>query len=230
MANWTIRPRLRRNPKQWIHAAADNSTETADGSYAMKLEADWDYMHQDEWLISPTFAQGARLSFHSKSIAPQKNNAHNFYYVLVSSDNGKSWEILYDLKTQSTAVNIYEEIVLDLTPYLSDSMRIAFRGYDDNDQGLSYWWIVDGVSVYPTADLSTVTGYNIYRNGVKIATVTECSYTDLLAPEGEVSYQISALTVNGETALSAPVVIDMSEWPQPVQSGQQPITTRTTGD
>lgn len=209
VANWTIRHDSQ-NPKQWIHAAADKNTETADGSYAMKLEADWDYMHQDEWLISPTFAQGARLSFHSKSIAPQKNNAHNFYHVLVSSDNGESWEILYDLKTQSTAVNVYEEIVLDLTPYLSDAMRIAFRGYDDNDQGLSYWWIVDGISVYPTADLSTVTGYNIYRNGVKIATVAECSYTDLLAPEGEVSYQISALTANGETALSAPVVIDMS--------------------
>ena len=52
VANWTIRHDSQ-NPKQWIHAAADKNTEVADGSYAMKLESDWDYMHQDEWLISP---------------------------------------------------------------------------------------------------------------------------------------------------------------------------------
>ena len=209
VSNWTIRHDSQ-NPKQWIHAAADKNTEVADGSYAMKLESDWDYMHQDEWLISPTFAQGARLTFHSKSIAPQKNNAHNFYHVLVSSDNGESWEILYDLKTQSTAINVYEEISLDLTPYLSDAMRIAFRGYDDNDQGLSYWWIVDGITVYPSAQSSTITGYNIYRNGEKIATVTECSYTDTEAPAGENRYQVSASTVYGETALSEAVTVGSS--------------------
>lgn len=206
VANWTIRHDSQ-NPKQWTHVAADKNTEVADGSHAMKLDSDWDYLHQDEWLISPVFAQGAQLTFHSKSIAPQKNNAHNFYYVLVSSDNGESWEILYDLKTQSTAVNVYEKISLDLTPYLSDEMRIAFRGYDDNDQGLSYWWIVDGISVYPAAGSSVVTGYNIYRNGVKINTTTECNYTDTEAPSGENRYQVSAVTVYGETALSEAVIV-----------------------
>ena len=176
----------------------------------MKLESDWDSMHQDEWLISPSFAQGQRLDFHSKSIAPQKNNAHNFYYVLVSSDNGETWEILYDLKTQSTAVNVYEEISLDLSPYLSDEMRIAFRGYDDNNTGLSYWWIVDGIVVYPAAESSAITGYNIYRNGIKIATTDKCHFTDENIPEEEIRYQVSATTQYGETALSAPVGIDES--------------------
>lgn len=48
------------------------------------------------------------------------------------------------------------------------------------------------------------------KRGFFIDIVAKCNYTDLLAPEGEVSYQISALTANGETALSAPVVIDMN--------------------
>ena len=209
VANWTIRHDSE-NPKTWIHVEADKYTEVSDGTHAMKLESDWDSMHQDEWLISPSFAQGQRLDFHSKSIAPQKNNAHNFYYVLVSSDNGETWEILYDLKTQSTAVNVYEEISLDLTPYLSNEMRIAFRGYDDNNAGLSYWWIVDGIVVYPAAESSAITGYNIYRNGIKIATTDKCHFTDENIPEGEIRYQVSATTQYGETALSAPVGIDES--------------------
>lgn len=209
VANWTIRHDSE-NPKTWIHVEADKYTEVSDGTHAMKLESDWDSMHQDEWLISPSFAHGQRLDFHSKSIAPQKNNAHNFYYVLVSSDNGETWEILYDLKTQSTAVNVYEEISLDLTPYLSDEMRIAFRGYDDNNAGLSYWWIVDGIVVYPAAESSAITGYNIYRNGIKIATTDKCHFTDENIPEEEIRYQVSATTQYGETALSAPVGIDES--------------------
>ncbi|MCD7709796.1 MAG: M6 family metalloprotease domain-containing protein [Porphyromonadaceae bacterium] len=198
------------NPKTWIHATADNYTEVYDGTQAMKLEADFDYMHQDEWLISPVFSQGQLLDFHSKSIAPQKNNAHNFYYVLVSSDNGGTWDILYDLKTESTAINVYEEITLDLSPYQSDSMRIAFRGYDDDNEGLSYWWIVDGISIYPSADSSAILGYNIYRDGIKIATTDNCTFTDEDVPSDEMSYQVSAITQYGETALSSAVTIYMS--------------------
>ncbi len=198
------------NPKTWIHATADNYTEVYDGTQAMKLEADFDYMHQDEWLISPVFSQGQLLDFHSKSIAPQKNNAHNFYYVLVSSDNGGTWNILYDLKTESTAVNVYEEITLDLSSCQSDSMRIAFRGYDDDNEGLSYWWIVDGISIYPSADSSAILGYNIYRDGIKIATTDSCTFTDEDILSDEMSYQVSAITQYGETALSSAVTIHMS--------------------
>ncbi len=198
---WTIR-KDSENPRGWARTQADKSTETADGDYAMKLSSDWDYLHQDEWIISPTFARGSQLSFMSKSLAPQKNNAHNFYHVMASSDNGKNWEIVYDLKTESTIVNKYEQIVIDLSPYLSDSMLVAFRAFDDNNEGLSYWWIVDGINIYPAADTANIKGYNIYRNGERIASTPNRTFCDESAPAGDVVYHVSAYGDFGETLLS----------------------------
>ena len=70
--------------------------------------------------------------------------------------------------------------------------------------------IVDGTVVYPAAESSAITGYNIYRNGIKIATTDKCHFTDENIPEEEIRYQVSATTQYGETALSAPVGIDES--------------------
>lgn len=208
-ASWTIR-KDSENPRGWARTQADKNTEASDGEYVMKLSSDWDYLHQDEWVISPSFSAGKMLSFRSKSIAPQKNNAHNFYYVLASADNGKNWNIVYDLKTESTAVNKYEQIDIDLSAYLSDSMRIAFRAYDDNNEGLSYWWIVDGINIYPAADSSSIKGYNIYRNGVKIADTESLTFCDETAPIGDATYQVSVYGDFGETALSSAVTVSVS--------------------
>lgn len=64
--------------------------------------------------------------------------------------------------------------------------------------------------MYPSAEPTAITGYNIYRNGIKIATTDKCHFTDDIIPEGEIRYQVSATTQYGETALSSPVGIDAS--------------------
>ena len=207
-ASWTIR-KDSENRYGWARTAADKYTEAADGEFAMKLFDDRDDMHQDEWVISPSFAQGELLSFHSKSIAPQKNNPHNFYYVLASRDGGETWEIAYDLKTESEAVNRYEQIDIDLSAYRSDDMRIAFHAYDDNDEGLSYWWIIDKILVYPATDDAAIEGYFVYRNGEKIATVATPGYTDE-NPVADALYQVSAYGSFGETALSQPAGVTVA--------------------
>ena len=209
MAYWEIK-KDSQNPAGWVRTESDKYTEVYNGSFAMRLSSDMSDMHQDEWLISPVFAKGAKLIFYSKSLAPQKNNSHNYYYVLVSSDGGENWKIVYDLKVQGTAVNKYEKITVDLMPYISDDMKVAFRAYDDNNAGLAYWWIIDGVEVYPEADSYIVTGYEIYRNGIKIGTSTECTFTDNMPVEGENKYTVKALGDFGETGESEEYIFNYS--------------------
>ena len=209
MAYWEIK-KDSQNPAGWVRTESDKYTEVYNGSFAMRLNSDMSDMHQDEWFISPVFAKGAKLVFYSKSLAPQKNNSHNFYYVLVSSDGGESWKTVYDLKTQGTVVNKYEKITVDLIPYISDNMKVAFRAYDDNNGGLAYWWIIDGVEVYPEADSYVITGYEIFRNGVKIGTSTECIFTDNMPVEGENKYTVKALGDFGETGESEECIFNYS--------------------
>ena len=74
------------------------------------------------------------------------------------------------MKTDCSVVNKYTRVDIDLSPYMSDDMKIAFHAYDTNQMGLSYWWHVDDVAVYPQVEHSIITGYAIYRNGEKIGT------------------------------------------------------------
>lgn len=169
------------------------------GNYGCLMKEAWEDEHQDEWLISPTFANGKTLSFYSKSIAPQKNNPTNFYYVKVSQDGGATWTPIYDLKTECTVLNQYVRIDLDLSDYASDQMKVAFHAYDTNNIGLSYWWSIDNVNIYPAVENSMITGYAIYRNGVKIGTSATTSFVDPSPANGDNVYTVRALGTFGDT-------------------------------
>jgi M6 family metalloprotease-like protein len=202
---WTIN---NVNDRGWRWLQATKYYKAYAGNYACRMKEAWIDEHQNEWLISPTFANGKTLSFYSSSTAPQKNNPTNFYKVKVSTDGGSTWETIYDLKTQCTAVNKYVRIDLDLSDYASDQMKVAFHAYDTNNIGLSYWWSIDNVNIYPTLDNSMVTGYAIYRNGVKIGTSSTTSFVDQTPETGDNEYTIRALGSFGDTPDSAPVTIN----------------------
>jgi len=203
----TLWTQLTANGKKWNRLLNTKYVLPYDGSYCFRLDAESIDRHQDEKLISPTFANGRYLSFYSKSIAPKKINPHNFYFVEVSSDGGQNWTAVWDLKTNGNLVNAYERIDIDLSPYLSDNMQIAFRAWDDNNIGLSYWWQVDAVSIYPNQN-STVVQYQVFRNNVLIAGLSNCNFVDEAPLPGANTYSIKAVKTEGVSSSSIPVIFN----------------------
>ena len=80
LAKWTIKNEGNRG---WLWQKNEKYKEPYAGNYSMRLLEAWEDIHQDEYLISPVFANGKSLTFYSKSTAPQKNNPQNFYYALI---------------------------------------------------------------------------------------------------------------------------------------------------
>lgn len=204
LAKWTIK---NEGDRGWVWKKSEKYAEPYTGNYSMRLLDAWEDIHQDEFLISPSFSKGKSLTFYSKSTAPQKNNPANFYYVEVSSDGGTTWEKIWDLKTDCSVVNKYTRVDIDLSPYMSDDMKIAFHAYDTNQMGLSYWWHVDDVAVYPQVEHSIITGYAIYRNGEKIGTATTSAFTDTAPLSGENVYTVRAEGSFGDTPDSESVTV-----------------------
>lgn len=202
---WTITTTGDRN---WRWQADAKNTAAYEGSYSMYMPGAWDDIHQDENLISPTFAYGKTLTFMSKSIAPGKTVKNQYYHVEVSKDNGQTWNVVYDLMNDCDVVNQYTPVTIDLSEHMSAEMKIAFHAYDNNNVGLSYWWNIDNLAIYPEAGQSMIGGYAIYRNGVCIGTSSDCTFTDTTPQEGENVYTVRATGDFGETSDSETVTVD----------------------
>lgn len=113
--------------------------------------------------------------------------------------------------TDCDVVNQYTQIKIDLSEYTSDNMKIAFHAWDDGNIGLSYWWQIDDVNVYPTVVSTTVTGYSIYRDGVKIGESTTTEFIDNAPLSGEHTYTVRAMGEFGETSDSEKVSVVYGE-------------------
>ena len=204
--NWTI---SNVNDRGWYLTESSKYYLAYSGNYSMYMKSAWEDEHQDEYLISPSFANGKVLTFYSKSTAPMKTPSYpHHYYVEVSSDGGATWHQVYNLMTECDVVNQYTLIKIDLSEYTSDNMKIAFHAWDDGNIGLSYWWQIDDVNVYPTVVSTTVTGYAIYRDGVKIGESTTTEFVDNAPLSGEHTYTVRAMGEFGETSDSEKVAVN----------------------
>lgn len=75
LAKWTIKNEGNRG---WLWQKNEKYKEPYAGNYSMRLLEAWEDIHQDEYLISPVFANGKSLTFYSKSTAPQKITRRTF--------------------------------------------------------------------------------------------------------------------------------------------------------
>ena len=204
--NWTI---SNYNDRGWYLTESSKYYLAYSGNYSMYMKSAWEDEHQDEILISPTFANGKVLTFQSKSTAPMKNPTYpHHYYVEVSSDGGESWTPVYNLMADCDVVNQYTLITVDLSEYTSDNMKIAFHAWDDGNIGLSYWWQIDDINVYPTMVSTTISGYAVYRDGVKIGESQTTEFVDNAPLNGEHLYTVRALGDFGETSDSEKVTVN----------------------
>lgn len=75
--------------------------------------------------------------------------------------------------------------------------------------------MIDDVTYTPlyggTSDL-TLKGYNIYRDGELIASsVTEPTFVDKVAADGNYTYRVSVVYAEGESMLSEPVSVNVAD-------------------
>lgn len=109
----------------------------------------WSYEHQDEWLITPSFncPSDAYIAFDSYVFLGSENNDH--YYVKVSTNNGNTWNPLWDASTQTGGWNYYSApITVDLSDYAGSQIMLALHAVDPpSNDGLWYTWFVDNIYI-----------------------------------------------------------------------------------
>ncbi|MDY0126576.1 MAG: carboxypeptidase regulatory-like domain-containing protein [Candidatus Cloacimonadaceae bacterium] len=114
----------------------------------------WDYAHQDEWLLTPSFncPPDAHISFETYLHFGSPNSDH--YYVKVSTDGGASWTVLWDGAAQPEGLHNYEyPITIGLEQYGGLQMQLAFHAEDPPaDDGLWFEWFIDNIYIGNFAD------------------------------------------------------------------------------
>lgn len=181
-----------------------------EGDYAATVYDAWDDIHQDEYLTSPSFANGKTLEFYSRTNgAGATPKDPQYYNVEVSKDNGETWTPIFNARTDEDKAysGKYVKISLDLSEYMSSAMKVRFHCYDTNNQGLSYWWQIDNLEIKGENSSEAIYSYAIYRNGKNIATVATPEYTDPAPEAGKNVYQVSAMGTFGESSPSNAVEI-----------------------
>jgi hypothetical protein len=109
----------------------------------------WDYNHQDEWLITPSFncPPSAHISLQAYVYRGSLYGDH--YYVKVSTDGGNEWTVLYDATEQMGGWNYYASpIVIDMEMYGGQQIKLAFQAEDPStNDGLWYAWFIDDLYI-----------------------------------------------------------------------------------
>ena len=103
----------------------------------------------------------------------------------------------------------YTKVTLDLSEYQSAEMQIRFHCYDTDNMGLSYYWQIDNLEILGSSS-NNITGYNVYRNGIKIATSTTTDYVDPAPLDGTNTYAVSATGSFGESSPSNSVELQFT--------------------
>lgn len=145
----------------------------------------------DDWAISPVLTGEAQtISFFAKSY---------------STANPESMEILYSTGSLDPADFIIlrdvEEVMGSWTKYEAElpegAKYFAIRSYAAD----AFMLMIDDVTFTPEPGALSLTGYNVYRDGVRIndAPVEEPAFTDADATDGEHVYHVTAVYDKGES-------------------------------
>ncbi len=120
---------------------------------------------QDEWLITPTVPNAAYLDFYMFINASalidygQHEEFPDHYYVKLSNDGGKTWEILWDARFDAAPIDEWQQVSIPLGK-TGENTKIAFEAIGDqnleHDQSLYFTWAIDDVVVSTSEAASQV--------------------------------------------------------------------------
>ena len=135
----------------WCHfgtvPVSGNPVAPTQGQYQAGLW--WAYEHQDEWLMTPAFncPPAAHLTFDSHVFLGSTAGDH--YYVKASTNNGATWDVVWDASAQTGGLNAYATpITIDLIAYGGQQIKLAWNAVDPpSNDGLWYSWFIDNIYI-----------------------------------------------------------------------------------
>jgi len=210
---WAI---LTANPSAtWTHVPFGTPPGVHSGSYSAGLN--WDYDHQDEWLIAKNAYVNGDLKFWSYAYQGSLHQDH--YFVKISADQGATWTVLLDLSSLppyggSTGVNAWETpYVVDLSLYDGETVDIAWHAVDGDGNGLWYPWAIDDCSIGSGKRLE-LSGYDLYRKGsgengfgkINSGPLTDTTYDDPGLAAGQYLYFVRPVFAECDSARNSDTV------------------------
>ncbi len=121
----------------------------------------------NDWLISSEIKPGSRVSFWANIISETYPESFRVLY----STTGTDVKSFVELKSEMQSRNGWRQYSY-LLP--KDAKYFAIN-YVSNDK---FGLMIDDIRHLPLFSTYHVDGYNVYRNGQKVATVTECKWAD----------------------------------------------------
>lgn len=136
--------------ESWIHSGErsaalffDDAAPHTDGSSAV----------QNEWLVMPVKAGARYVQFYTY-IDPkvltwgEDEGFPDHYYVKVSHDGGKTWEVIWDARYDSNGSDGWQLVSLYLGDNADGEAIVAFQALSDTENtesGLYLSWVIDDV-------------------------------------------------------------------------------------
>lgn len=124
----------------------NNSIVPQQGDYQVFMM--WDFSEQDEWLITREFTVPAGdLNFWY--FGTNGSSFGDNYYVKISTDDGQSWDVLWNASNLPYGQNFYQTPVsINLDMYAGQKARIAWQNEDGpNNFGMWYYWAIDNITI-----------------------------------------------------------------------------------
>ncbi|NPD45719.1 T9SS-dependent choice-of-anchor J family protein [Lentimicrobium sp. S6] len=119
-----------------------------DGDRQAVVQWDWQNNAQDEWLISPPFEVTAPAELSFETFAQLGSYDYDHFIVAISTDYGISWTDEWDAFFMDNRVIAYDETIrISLDDYEGETIRIAWRAYNQSYDNLWYSWFVDDIKV-----------------------------------------------------------------------------------
>ncbi|MBW6514598.1 MAG: carboxypeptidase regulatory-like domain-containing protein [Candidatus Syntrophosphaera sp.] len=132
-----------------VGAASDSGQpiNPTDGLHQAGLR--WDYGHQDEWLITPSFNSPPAGYLHFDTFVYLGSVNQDHYYVKISTDNGNTWIPIWDATEQTGGLNAYASpITVNLEAYSGQQVKLAFNAVDGpSNDGLWHMWFIDNIYI-----------------------------------------------------------------------------------
>lgn len=126
-----------------------------DGEYQAMVGWDWQGNYQDEWLISPDveITDLADLTF--ETFAQIGSYDYDHFVVAISTNGGTSWTEEWDAFYMDNEVIEYDEtIIIPLDDYLGETIKVAWRAYNQAYDNLWYSWFIDDVKIEKRTNVS----------------------------------------------------------------------------
>lgn len=159
----------------------------------------------DDWLISPELCgKEQMISFFVKSTDPGNNPERYIIYCSATDQAFESFVKVSEGEYVEVPNSIWQKVEYRLP---EGAKYFAIRCISNDASGL----MIDDISFVKAGESTTVNGYNIYRNNIKIneSLVSSPSFVDNNPVSGINEYKVTAVYTDGESYFSNATTINL---------------------